>query len=543
MSQRESILSALAIFVVALMVRAFFAAQIVFPKPEDTAYYVGVARNLLEGRGLVSDALWSYGTPPLILPRPAFEVWLPLPTWLAALPMALFGASFASAQASSILVGAIVPVLAWRLAADVALERDLPPDRARAVALGAGLTSALYLPLLLHSALPDSTIPFAALAVGACLLMARLARDPRSARLLDPRLIVLGVLLGLAALTRNEAAWLAITWAVIAWGARGTTVQERLRMIVGAGIIAFGIFLPWAVRDWQVFGSPLPGQAVTNAFSVTGFDIFAWNDPPTLTRYLAVGPARLLEMRVEGLGHNLGSVLLLPGFPIAFVGLLALPWQGRARALRPVVIVSVLTFLVTSLLFPVATTWGTFLHAAGPVHVLLVISALLGLDTGIATLGARLGWTRPVAWLAAVLGMFWAILFSAALLPSFGAGSRTTVRLYQELGERMATAGHPLDTAAGPVISNFPIWLAETRRIPTLALPDEPPTDVLDLAAAFPGTRLLVLVQPESTHWPADLDHAVPGSECFRRIDLGPPMTGDGPDPLADVTAYEIACP
>ena len=28
--------------------------QIVFPKPEDTAYYVGVARNLLEGRGLVS---------------------------------------------------------------------------------------------------------------------------------------------------------------------------------------------------------------------------------------------------------------------------------------------------------------------------------------------------------------------------------------------------------------------------------------------------------------------------------------------------------
>ena len=28
--------------------------QIVFPKPEDTAYYVGVARNLVEGRGLVS---------------------------------------------------------------------------------------------------------------------------------------------------------------------------------------------------------------------------------------------------------------------------------------------------------------------------------------------------------------------------------------------------------------------------------------------------------------------------------------------------------
>ena len=71
------------------VVRAYFAAQIVFPKPEDTAYYVGVARNLLEGRGLVSDALWSYQTPPLVFPRPAFEVWLPLPTFLAAIPMAL----------------------------------------------------------------------------------------------------------------------------------------------------------------------------------------------------------------------------------------------------------------------------------------------------------------------------------------------------------------------------------------------------------------------------------------------------------------------
>ena len=110
MTRREAVLSALLVFAVALIVRAYFAAQIVFPKPEDTAYYVGVARNLLEGRGLVSDALWSYATPPLVFPRPAFEVWLPLPTFLAAIPMAIFGTSFAAAQVSSVLVGAIVPV-------------------------------------------------------------------------------------------------------------------------------------------------------------------------------------------------------------------------------------------------------------------------------------------------------------------------------------------------------------------------------------------------------------------------------------------------
>ena len=90
----------------------------------------------------------------------------------------------------------------------------------------------------------------------------------------------------------------------------------------------------------MVFGSPLPGQAATNALSVTGFDIFAWNDPPTLARYLAVGPARLLEMRVEGIAHNLFYVLLLPGLPLSIIGLVALPWQGRAPALRPVVLLS-----------------------------------------------------------------------------------------------------------------------------------------------------------------------------------------------------------
>ena len=154
MTRREAVTSALLIFVVALVVRAFFAAQIVFPKPEDTAYYVGVARNLLEGRGLVTDALWSYGTPPLEFPRAAFEVWMPLPSFLAVVPMAIFGATFASAQMSSILVGALVPVLAWRLAVDVAVERELPTVRARTLTLGVGLTTAVYLPVLLHSALP-----------------------------------------------------------------------------------------------------------------------------------------------------------------------------------------------------------------------------------------------------------------------------------------------------------------------------------------------------------------------------------------------------
>ena len=548
MSRREAWLTALGVFAIALAVRVVAAVMVEFPKPEDTAYYVGVTRNLVEGRGLISDALWSFGTPPLEFPRAAFEVWLPLPSLLAALPVALFAgpapipleSAMRASQVVSVLAGALVAVLAWRLGADVAAQRGLPVGRARTLAVGAGLTAGVYLPLLLHSALPDSTMLFGALALGACLLMTRVLRDPRGGRLSDPRLIAIGLLLGASALTRNEAVWLALAWAWLAWRAAGETRQTRLRLIGVVAVVSLVVFAPWAARNWAVFGNPLPGQAVSNALSVTGFDIFAWNDPPTLSRYLAVGPGRLLEMRIEGTWHNLANVLLFLGIPVSLIGLLALPWQARDRALRPLVLVGLLTFLVTSLVFPVATTWGTFLHAAAPVHVLLIVSTLGALDAGIAALGRRLGWTRPVAWLGALLTVFASLLFSLVLLPGVGSGARATERTYEALAESMAALGEPLDGTA-PVIHDFPIWLAETARVPSLALPEEEPGDVLDLAARF-GARWLIVSKPDHGRWPAILDGNDPDARCFEEVRLPVPPDPQQAEALAGTRVFRIAC-
>ncbi len=435
MTRREAWASAALVTMAAILVRAWAATIITFPRPEDTAYYVGVARNLLDGRGLVSDAIWSFATPPLSFPRPAFEVWLPLPAFLDAIPMWLFGAtgrdalpldallaSFRAAQWASILEGALVAVLAWRLAADVAVERSMSPGRARTLALGTGLTVAVYLPLVLHSALPDSTMPFAVLVLAVCLLAGRLERDARNARdawvgadggsaattapvpWRDRRVIAIGVLLGIAALTRNEAIWLALGWVVVAWGIARTR-GGWIRLVAGAAVPALIVFAPWAVRDWLTFGSPLPGQALANALSLTGRDIFAWEVTPTLARYFDAGLPTLVGLRWTGFIHNLVSVLLLPGMPIAAIGLVALPWSARGTALRLLVVFASITFVAATLLFPVSTTWGTFLHAAAAVQVLLVVSALLGLDAFLAAIGRRRGWTRHVAWLGAVLGI------------------------------------------------------------------------------------------------------------------------------------------
>jgi hypothetical protein len=521
MTRREAWLSAGGLFLVALAIRSVVASAVPFPTPEDTAYYYGVARNLVEGRGLVSDAIWSFGTPPLEFPRPAFEVWLPLPTFLAAIPMLVLGTGFHAAQVGTVVLGALVPVLAWRLAADVAAERGLPAGRARTLALGSGLTAIVLLPLVLHGVLPDSTTPFTAIALAACLLMTRLAGDAARVRPTDPRLLALGLLFGLAALTRNEVAWLGLVWIFLVWRAGGDApmLRQRFRLVAIPAAIGLIVLTPWLVRDWQAFGSPLPGQAATNALSVSGFDIFAYQQPPTLARYLAQGPGWLLSSRVEGLMHNLVTVLIVPSVPVGIVGLLALPWIGRARSLRPLVLLSLLTFAATTLIFPVSTTWGTFLHAAGPVYILLIVSCLAALDEVIARAGVWRGWTRPVAWLGTALTVFMAVLFSVGIL-GYAGQAREVERRYTALGPALAAAGQ--SDLGAPVIADFPIWYAEGMRREAVALPDEPPAAILALARRFEA-RLLVISKPDHGRWPAVLDARGPDSACFKEVPLPAP--------------------
>jgi hypothetical protein len=108
----------------------------------------------------------------------------------------------------------------------------------------------------------------------------------------------------------------------------------------------------------------------------------------------------------------------------------------------------------------------------------------------------------------------------------------------------MAAIGHPLDASSGPIVTNFPIWLAETPGVRALALPAEKPSDIVDLATdpAFAGTRLVIVIGADHGGWPGILDQPGPDVECFHELELGPGPAGRD-DPLGDVRAFEIACP
>ena len=559
MSRREALVSAAFVFIVALVARVVAAATVGFPIPEDTAYYAGVARNLVEGRGLISDALWSYQTQPLVVPRAAFEVWMPLPSLLAAVPMAVAGAVnwFRAAQVVSVAASSIAAVLAWRLGADVAAEMALPVGRARTLGVGTGLVAAVLGPLVIYGALPDSTAVFAALSLAACLLMTRLAAGECAAAVdsaararslparsrFDRRLIALGILLGAAALARSEAIWLAIAWAAVAWFWTPGSRRRRLGLVAAPAAVAALVVAPWLIRDWLAFGTPLPGQTISNALYLHSYDVFAYRDQPTLGGYLAQGLVALAGIHLAGLAHDLFAVLLIPAFPVGVVGLLALPWAGRRRSLRPLTLVATFTFLVTSLAFPVATESGTFLHAAGSTFVLLTVCCMLALDGLIVRVGALRHWTNPVSWLGPAFAIAATVPLCFVSVSTIARQADDVQARYEALPAAMAHAGVPLD-GAHPVITDNPIWLAESVRIPTLALPEESPDAVLELAGQF-GAKLLVVRSGTDREWPGILHQGGSAAKCFQEVtltqDTGAGLTSDSP--LADIHVFRIVCP
>jgi hypothetical protein len=249
-----------------------------------------------------------------------------------------------------------------------------------------------------------------------------------------------------------------------------------------------------------------------------------------------------LSQHLGGIAHNLLNVLVIPAFPVSVLGLLALPWVWRRRALRPLVLSAVLTFATASLIFPVATTSGTFLHTAGAIYVLLAISCLVALDTVVVRIGRLRHWRRPVAWIGPGLAIATILPLCAVSVLSMSRQADDVRTRYEALPAAMIRAGVPLATA-GPVITDNPIWLAEAARIPTLALPQESPDAVLALAHRF-GVKILV-VRADGSKWPAILVDGGTAALCFQEVPLSDNSGRkvEAGSPLAEIHVFRIVCP
>jgi hypothetical protein len=530
----------LAVFLVALAVRTVAASSVIFPIPEGSAYYVAAAQNLATGRGLVVDLAWSYATPPLVLPRPAFDLWQPLASLIAAPFTALTGSPLVGAQIPGVLLGALAAPLAWAIAGRAAGELGLPAVRGGAVALTAGLLVALAPLLVIQAAEPDSSVPFTLLALAACWWMPSALAERPPSRL---QRVVAGTAMGLAYLARQEALALVLAYVALAWwmerrehsGARATIARVGFTLAVAALVV-----VPWLVRQASTWQASPFGQALENAWFSAQTDVFAWAQHPTLASYLDLGLQRLVELRLDALVGNV-LLLLVAAFPASVLGLIALATRPRSLAtptLRPLALVAGATFVIDVLVFPVAGRAGLWSHGSGPAIVLLAVGAALVLDRAVARVAVIRRW-RPPTSATGRLALLGPLAVSVLTLPVLTLAASFEHERSVVVGAQygaLAAAASRWAVSPGPVITDHPMWLDAALDRPALALPREAPAAIVGLARHFAATAV-VARDPDAIAVLALLaTYREDGVSCFLELPAPPPFRA-----LAFLCSTELA--
>lgn len=499
----------LGLYAIALIVRLVAAIEVPFPTTEPSAFYVDVARNLVAGEGLVSNAVWSFATEPLEVPKPAFTLWLPMSTFVSAAAMTVAGDSYWAAQLGHALLGATVAPLAWAIGREAANAQGLDSRRGRAVAATAGLLAAVLSPLVLGSVVPDSYTPFTVFMLVAALFVPRVvgARDGHD-DVLPPSVVAglgLGIALGLAYLSRQEVVWMGLAvllmqGMVLSWRPTGARLREAAHRLWPVFVGGLLVVVPWLVRNMIELGTPLSGQAVDNMFLVDNDDIFAFRDQPDAATYLAQGAYEVVRNPFEAVYDGLVDVLVMPAFPVGLVGLLTVmamwraPFLRRPTALMAVLLSGLFIFVSTALLFPVATLAGTFMHASGPLLVGLGVVAAVGGDALLARISAMREWEKPNVIITPIALVSTALLMTGFQVVLFGTQS-------DQRQEQIAAVAAALDEVAAErsvdvpatLITDHPMWLSDATEGYAIALPDEEIESVQQLAEHFEAPWVVVI--------------------------------------------------
>ncbi len=189
----------------------------------------------------------------------------------------------------------------------------------------------------------------------------------------------------------------------------------------------------------------------------------------------------------------------MPAFPLGLIGLVAFVGMRRSPAFRAgtalnaLLLGGFLTFAATAVVFPVATLWGTFLHASGPLLVGLTVCAVLGGDAAVARIRVARRWSRENAWMAPAALLAVAVPLAAlegTALAGQSASIRDRVAEVADAARRL-----PAIVDGGPIVSDHPVWLSDALGVPAIALPDESASSVDSLVSRFGAKLVIVLDQ------------------------------------------------
>nr|HID12362.1 hypothetical protein [Anaerolineae bacterium] len=271
----------LGLFCLSLAVRLGVAALIPRPGYMDTAYYAAGAVRLAQSGGLSEPFLWNYLDDPTGIPHPGFLYWMPFPSLLAAPFAALFPGSFFALQLPFILLSALLPLVAYALAWEAT-------GRRRTARLAGLLTlfSGFFFP---YWTLPETFAPFAFFGSLALWLAGHRKLEAGSWKLVAGRWLLVGVLTGLAHLTRADGILLLPLVAlaplassqsrnISSRACRGTQHATRF-VICHLSFVILGYLLVmghWFLRNLATIGSLLSPAGAKTLWLTNYDDLFCY---------------------------------------------------------------------------------------------------------------------------------------------------------------------------------------------------------------------------------------------------------------------------
>jgi len=472
----------LAVFGLALLVRALAALPQTQPNTMDAAYYLVGGQQLAQGYGFNDPYVWHYLDAPQSLPHPSHLYWMPLPSMLVAVSQSIFGVNFRAAQLPFVLLSAALPVLAYAVARRVSATR-------RHAWLAALFT--IFSPFYLaYWGVPESFAPFGVFGSLALWLGNRPERRWGWSA---------GVCAGLAHLSRADGLLLLIPVVLSSFKVTPRSSPVARRALSRIGLILLGYLLvmgPWFARNLSVIGSPLSSAGAQAAWLCEYNELFTLDAQFDVNHLLNCGVDRVLASRVNGVASGAVHLLAEGGMifltPLIVVGL----WRRRAAFAGPLIYLALL-FGVMTIVFPFAGDRGGLFHSMSALLPFFYAAAPPGLDAVIDWLAARRrGWRAATARrVFSVALVVMALTLSAVIYRGrvIGANVNDPIwnqadRVYRAIGRWLAERG---ETDPIVVVNNPPLFTYHTG-LRSIVIPWGDETDLLAAARRF-GARWVVL--------------------------------------------------
>ncbi len=461
---------------------AYFVSQ---PGSLDACYYYSGGVNLARGLGTDEYFLWNYLDESAAIPHAGNMYWMPLTSLLAAGGMVLAGEGFPQAQIFLFILAAGFPLLVFF--AGMNLTGSF---RVSILAGSFSIASGFFTVYWLNT---ESFLTFAWLGGLFICLSPRLGEGFRWTNAL-----AIGVLSGLAHLTRADGILFLALAGVLVLTGRSMNASVRLRRLISVGAGYLLIAGIWYARNLAVWGSLFPPGAGKAAWLVEYNDLFKFpSSLVTMERFFSSGISTILNARWAAFQDNLLTTLFVVGlvflFPFVIWGVVLL---RRKPEIRTALLYFLSIFFLMTILYPFQGSRGGFLHSASALLCAVSVCASAGLDGALLKLIRWRKWDADSARTVLGTGMAVLALFASGMI--FYArvvgpdpGNPNWSQLNLEYGRGVAQLGPGLPDTTRFMVNNPPCFHVQTG-LPAVPVTAGGPDMLLEAADQY-SVRYVIL--------------------------------------------------